>query len=346
MNELDLHDALTEIDESFIKEADRVLTSVPVCGETDAEQKPQGRRVHRRIVRIALIAACLVVLLVGTVYAATKGFRGESFLELIGTDGKEEDIRSGYVPIGETKQIGALELTLEDIIGDKNTVYVEISTNYELDAPDGWVWDVPAQINAKGKAILSLLPDEDMPSHMSFSTPFCRDGRLWLFCMISYDDGTDVNLSHLPMQLDIFGKDADGNPINQTFEWTNDYEAKNEVISLNKEMNGILLTDIKFSLTRMDIYFEAERVYGEEERYKTLPLEYIRLDDGRILQYSERNGMPIQFHGGVIKESPSEVKGLHVFNLLYGFSEDGILRLVPFERIQSICVGGEEIQIR
>ena len=148
----------------------------------------------------------MVVLLAGTVYAATKASRGKAFLELIGTDGNEEDISSGFVPIGEAKQLGALEITLVDIIGDKETIYAELSTNYELDAPDGWVWDVPVQLYAKGKAILPLQPDETPPAHMGFSHPFCRDGKLWLFCMISYNYGMNVDLSHLTMQLEMVQK--------------------------------------------------------------------------------------------------------------------------------------------
>ena len=345
MNGLDLHNALTEIDENFIKEADQFLANSAVREQANVTQGLRDAKSRRNAFRIALIAACMVVLLAGTVYAATKASRGKSFLDLIGTDGNEEDIASGFVPIEETKQLGALEITLVDIIGDKETIYAELSTNYELDAPDGWVWDVPVQLYAKGKAILPLQPDEIPPAHMSFSHPFCRDGRLWLFCMISYNDGMNVDLSHLTMQLEIYGKDADGNPFGQTFEWTNDYEAKSEVIPVNKEVNGLLLTDVQFSLTRMNISFVAERVYGEEERYKTLPLEYIRLDDGKILHYSKGKGMPIQTFGHT-QASPDELKGTYWFNLLCDFSEDGAVRLVPFERIQSICIDGEEIRIR
>ena len=129
MNGLDLHDVLTEIDDSFIKEADQVLTSSPVFEQTNATQGFRGRKSRRNAFCVALIAACVVVLLAGTVYAATKASRGKAFLELIGTDGNEEDISSGFVPIGEAKQLGALEITLVDIIGDKETIYAELSTN-------------------------------------------------------------------------------------------------------------------------------------------------------------------------------------------------------------------------
>ena len=257
MNGLDLHDALTEIDESFIKEADQVLTSVPVCGETDAEQKPQGRRVHRRIVRIALIAACLVVILVGTVYATTEAFRGETFLELIGTNGNEEDIASGYVAIEDTKQleVGPVKIenliegkntdnweiskiTLEDIIGDKNKVYVELSTDCKVNEPDGWMVNsgCPFRMVVEAEAIF---PDDFDPlGHVTGIVPFYRDGRLWYLVIIYYNDVStimDIDLSHLPMRMRIHGTTSKDSSIDLTFEWTNDYEAKSEVIPINKK---------------------------------------------------------------------------------------------------------------
>ena len=368
MNELDLHDALTEIDESFIKEADQVLTSVPVCGETDAEQKPQGRRVHRRIVRIALIAACLVVLLVGTVYATTEAFRGETFLKLIGTNANEEDIASGYVAIEDTKQLEIepvkiedliegknadkweiSKITLEDIIGDKNKVYVELSTDCKVDEPDGWFVNsgCPFKMDVEAEAIFS--DDFEPLGHGTGLAPFIRDGRLWYFVIIAYNDVStimDIDLSHLPMRLRITGTTDKDSSIDLTFEWTNDYEAKSEVIPINKEVNGLLLTDIQFSLTSMDICFTSERELSQNEMKEPIPLEYIRLDDGTVLRYTKNNEkMPIKFFGH-IQTFPGGSKGVSYFDLLCGFTEDGLFRLVPFERIQSICINGEEIRIR
>lgn len=350
MNGLDLHKALTEIDDSFVNEADRILTNSPVCEQADRRQTTQGRRTRKRAFRLVLIAACMLVLLVGTVYAATKGRGAKPFLELIGTDGNEEEIGAGFVTVQDTKEFGSLKLTLEDIIGDKNTVYVEIRTDYELDAPDGWLGkEPPFPLHGKGNAVF---PDGITRGYMNGSAPFCRDGRLWYLFVISYED-PDVDLSHLPMQLCIDGCIDGENTLGLTFEWTNDYEAKSEVISVNKEVDGILLTDILFSLTRMEVHFKTVSEYfkmnllqtDENGIWKTLLLDYIRLDDGKILHYSRVNGMTVQSNGWA-SSSQEGTEGAFYYNLLSGFSEDGIFRLVPFERIQSICINGEEIRIR
>ena len=336
MKGLDLHDALTEIDESFIKEADQVLTNSRVCEMTNATQEFRSGKTRRKALRVVLIAACLVVLLVGTVYAATKELRAKPFLELIGTAGNEEELVTGFVPIEETIQFDHVRVTLEDIIGDRYAVYAELSTDYELDEPDGWLMkEMPVKLRGDGEAVF---PDDELRGCMNGYAPFGRDGRLWYLFVISYND-PDVDLSHLPMQLRIGGADADGNTFSHTFEWVNNYEAKSEIIAINKEVNGLLLTDIRFSLTRMDVYYETE----EEHNFLgwEFPLDYIKLDDGKILKYSRVNGMTIQ--GDRIASGSQETA---FFNLLSGFSEDGVFRLVPYERIQSVCVDGEEIRIR
>ena len=112
------------------------------------------------------------------------------------------------------------------------------------------------------------------------------------------------------------------------------------------EVDGVLLTDIRFSLSRMDMNFKTEKVLNDPAKwFETLSVDYIRLDDGRKLRYSLFNGMPIQ-ENALIHSSPKGTDGTCYYNLLCGFSEDGVFRLVPYERIQSICVNGEEIRIR
>lgn len=351
MNSLDLHDALNEIDGSFIKEADRALSSSPDCEKTGATQGFRGGKTRRKAIRIALIAACAVVLLVGTVYAATKGFRGKSFLDLIGTEGDEEEISTGFVSIGDVRQIGDLVITLEDVIGDRNTVFAEISTNINIEQPEGWLFPDDSStagilpVTVLGANGTAAFPDGEKHDHSCGYVAFCRDGRLWYFLKISYRD-PDVDLSHMPMQLSIDGQDIGGKDFSLSFEWTNDFKATNEIIPVNKEVDGVLLTDIRFSLSRMDVNFKTEKVLNDPAKwFETLSVDYIRLDDGRKLRYSLFNGMPIQ-ENALIHSSPKGTDGTCYYNLLCGFSEDGVFRLVPYERIQSICVNGEEIRIR
>ncbi len=351
MKGLDLHNAMTEIDESFIKEADQILTNSRVCEMTNATQEFGGRKNRRKSFRIALIAACAVVLLAGTVYAATKGFRGKAFLDLIGTEGDEEEISTGFVSVGDARQIGDLVLTLEDIIGDRNTVFVEISTNINIEQPEGWLLpDDPSAADILPVTVLgangtAVFPDGEKHDHSCGYVAFCREGRLWYFLKISYRD-PDVDLSHMPMHLSIDGQDAGGKAFSLSFEWTNDFKAKSEVIPVNKEVDGVLLTDIRFSLSRMDVNFKTEMVLNDPAKwFETLSVDYIRLDDGKTLRYSLFNGMPIQ-ENALIHSSPKGTDGTCYYNLLCGFSEDGVFRLVPYERIQSICINGEEIRIR
>ena len=126
------------------------------------------------------------------------------------------------------------------------------------------------------------------------------------------------------------------------FEWVNNYTAKSEVITVNHEVDGITVTDIRFSLTEMVIYAKAEQEF-------TLRLDYIRLDDGTVLYYDENNGM-LSRMGGTAKGSGvgEGMEARKFFTLLSGFAEKDSKewQFVPYERIRSICINGEEIRIR
>ena len=334
MKGLDLHNAMTEIDESFIKEADQILTDSRVCEMTNATQEFGGRKKRRKSFRIALIAACLTALLAGTVVAGAKALKESRFLELFGTKEHARELEEAVITKDLTAKLGNVTIAVEDIVVDKHIIYAEISTDYALDEPNGWLHEAcEYSLEITGEAVFAV--DEKYACFRGAS-PFCRDGKLWYLYVIEYVDGID--LGHEKMQLTV--EDAENHKAK--FEWVNNYTAKSEVITVNHEVDGITVTDIRFSLTEMVIYAKAEQEF-------TLRLDYIRLDDGTVLYYDENNGMLTRMGGSAKGSGVGEgMEARKFFTLLSGFAEKDSKewQFVPYERIRSICINGEEIRIR
>lgn len=349
MTEYDLNKALNNIDERLIEEAEEVLGNRP-------SEKKQGIRhvavkgnVRRRTLRVVLTAACVVVLLVGTVAASglvqkvIENVRKQNgMVTLVGSQDEEGVIEEAVIPINQTVEIDDLTFTVENIIGDDEVVFAEISTNYQIDEPEGYVLKPVLGINISGKA---LFPEEETDyGVMNGLAQFCRDGKLWYMLTISYNN---VDISHADMMVEIKGKWND-TQVDRVIEWKNDYEPKKETIAVNQQLGDYLITNVVLSTTRMELQYEIEsvRTSGQDAvvRHKLL-LDSIKLDDGTVLQYNEINGFMVQALG-YASEDDTKTFGGRYFNLIGGFSTGGVVKVVPFERIKSIVVEGVEITIR
>ena len=135
MNEYDLFEAIGNIDKKYVEEA-----SAPAPA-----RKHTGRR---RAWRIALVAAALAVLLLGTFVATARIVYDVRFLQLIGLESTMEELDNGYYQIGLSKTIDDVTVTVVDAIGDAGRQWVEIET------------DIPAEEFETGKC-----PEELGPTH-------------------------------------------------------------------------------------------------------------------------------------------------------------------------------------
>ena len=92
MNEYDLFEAIGNIDKKYVEEA---AAAAPA-------RKRTGRR---RVWRIALVAAALAVLLLGTFVATAHIVYDVRFLQLIGLESTMKELDNGYYQIGLLKTI-------------------------------------------------------------------------------------------------------------------------------------------------------------------------------------------------------------------------------------------------
>ncbi|MBR6019146.1 MAG: hypothetical protein IK055_02885 [Lachnospiraceae bacterium] len=329
MNGLDLSKALTDIDLRYVEETDERFNGI-MSGKTE------GNKTRRRFLRPALLAACLVVLLAGTVMAGAKALKNIQFLELIGIKEPTKDLEEAIVTKDITAKIGDVTVTLENIIVDKHIIYAEISTDYALDKPDGWITgETGCYLEISGEAD-NVLDEHSYPGCMQGVSRFCKDGKLWYWYVIEYMD-ENVDLGHAKMQLTV--KDVENHKV--VFKWTNYHDAKSEVIPVNRVVDGITILDIRFSLTEMVI-----KAKSDQDAF-VAALDYIKLDDGTVLYYSENNGIPVH-NSGEIKGHDGDMTTRSFHTLLSGFGEKDSteFQFVPYERIVSVSINGTEIPIR
>ena len=329
MNGLDLSKALTDIDLRYVEETDEKLNGT-MSGNAE------GNKVRRRFLRPALLAACLVVLLAGTLVAGAKVLKDSRFLEMLGIKDPSNDLEKAVITKDLTAKVGDMTVTVENIIVDKHIIYAEISTDYALDKPDGWITgETGGHLEISGEAG-NVLDEHSYPGYLQGVSRFCKDGKQWYWYVIEYMD-ENVDLGHAKMQLTV--KDTENHKV--VFEWDNNYASKSEVIPVNRVVDGVTILDIRFSLVEMVIKAESDQeAYG-------VTLDYIKLDDGTVLYYSENNGVPVHNSGDVTGHNEHMVRRAF-YTLLSGFAEKDSKewQFVPYERIVSVSINGTEIPIR
>ncbi|MBO4281182.1 MAG: DUF4179 domain-containing protein [Lachnospiraceae bacterium] len=360
MTGFDLNKALTDIDERFIEEADITNTESRMKKETRFAKKG-----GKRVFRIALIAACVVVLLTGTVAAANRAgvlnrivtssngaVNNSDFLGTIGAQSDLSELGNAYIPMGITKQ-GTRTVTLENIIGDADIIYLEFSTDYALDEPDGWVTHNLPNLSVDFNG--TVFYDDEYEEFLygccgSGSAAFCRNGKLWFIYYMTSGATKEADFGRRKMKVDVTFLDTNaGSDEVFTFEWTNHYETETESFVLNKELGDWIVKGADLSLISLVIHTETEyeQDYEMSER-KPISLDYVRLDDGSVWFYSEFKGVPVKHSGWGGYSTDGKWEHTWVYSLLADFSEEGsdIYKLIPFERITAVSINGTEIPLR
>lgn len=307
----------------------------------------------RKRVRIVLLATILAVLSLG-VFSATAG-RGyvDRFLELCGMKNDTEAIKEAYIPIGQSAIFGRYTVTVEDIIVDADNMWVEISTDYAVDAPNGWLNSDKTPIrfflNISGEIVF---PEDVLPVATQWERrPFVWNGKLWYMyaLIVNWDKEADnrIDLGHMPIRLTVTGRDwgDNGREFTHVFAWENDYTSKRNTVFLNQDVGNCKITEISTTLTGMKIFTTSEELI-------TLTVEYVKLDDGTLLYYYDpRYDAAIMCgRGPSVSWGQKNILITSIFNysLITEFrqKDSDFSQVVPYDRITAVSVNGVEIPLR
>ncbi len=276
------------------------------AGKTVVTLRPAARR-RRKLFRVALIAACIAVLLFGTFVAAANVIYDVRFTQLIGVEGTMTKLENGYFQIGLSKTIDDLTVTVVDAIGDARIQWVEIQTNRKLadGTPDGWLekafTDDGLYINTpalpdeyastgyrvdyyKGSRLATIFSDIDCTEYyqknyshaFTLNTggsliPFCRDGYLWYLMQASCNKDINHSFTHLAINFNTSVQDD----VMFEFNWCNNYKSDKETFRVNKSVGKAKIKKVVLCGASMFLYIDGG--------YDDICLNYITLKDGTIL---------------------------------------------------------------
>ncbi|MBO4652417.1 MAG: DUF4179 domain-containing protein [Lachnospiraceae bacterium] len=279
-------------------------------GKTVAILRPTVRR-RRKVLRVALVAACIAVLLFGTFVAAANVIYDVRFTQLIGVEGTMTELENGYFQIGLSKTIDDLTVTVVDAIGDARVQWVEIRTNRKLadGTPDGWLEQaftddglyintpaLPDEYAATGYLVKyydgSLLstvfsdidcteryqkhlvntPTLDMRGSL---IPFCRDGYLWYMMETSCEEDINRSFTHLEINFNTSAQDD----VMFEFNWCNNYKSDKETFRVNKSVGQSKVKKVVLTGASMFLYTNGG--------YNDIRLDSVKLEDGTVLHTNQ-----------------------------------------------------------
>jgi len=343
MTGFDLNKALTDIDERFIEEAAVTGKKTPVM-RTNVVTKKSGRKVFH----VALLSACLIALLVGTVAAGTivQKIKRNRFLETINSENGPEELGDAWIPMNITKT-GNVTVTLENIIADTDCLFCEFSTDVSLDdCEDGWILhgNLDVRLLFSGHAVF---PNEEWYRTTRAISPFCRDGKLWYLYTFAYT-ATGVNLGNLPIQVSVTAvNNSEHTSETFLFEWTNNYDVPMKKVPVAAYMDPFTLREIDLSSTKIVIHATSET--ASPSAYPNLKIDYIKLEDGSVWDYYPEGGAIVKDLGGVSTIPDTfEDDYYWIFWLTGEFTEHetGINRAIPYDKIVAVSISGTEFSVR
>ena len=368
MNEYDLFEAIGNIDKKYVEEA--------------AAAAPARKRIgRRRVWRIALVAAALAVLLLGTFVATAHIVYDVRFLQLIGLESTMKELDNGYYQIGLSKTIDDVTITVVDAIGDAGRQWVEIETDipveefetgkcpeelgpthfyielYETNRLTAAFADIDCTERYE-RELKAVLPD----GHSASLKPFFRDGHLWLLMEVMAEAGHELNRSFIHFECGFNTKNTQDARF--AFNWCCNYPAKKETFRINKK-NGqvprLYNTSEDVRITKVEVTQACLDVFAEGS-FDDFRLEYITLADGTILYPAnrERNVAPEktgkaepEIWDGWIVCDDEEIDGkktsAKTYSLMPNQSFDTTAlgdRLIPMDEIVAICINGKTIELK
>ena len=290
-----------------------------------------GLKLRSRL-RLVLIAACVAVLLLAT-FVAAEMLRNRGSVDLVRLDHAPKEVKDAMIALGYSGVINGHTFTLVDMIADRQTMIFELSTDYTVDAPDGWLHnenELPYLLNDYHCSV--TFPDGGPVGMTRSSAPFARDGKLWYILTYHATNLDGADISHLPVRFRI--EDL-------TFDWVNNYEPKDRILRVNLDLGQFVLEEINLTVYRMTLH-----THSTAADYECV-LDSITLKDGTTLYYT----CPTHSNPQDVAASGNDDQGGKIedryYNLLEGFSttRGGDPEFIAIEDIASITVNGVEIPL-
>ncbi len=333
--------------DAFAEDAVANLALAKMQNEQAAKVAP-SRKGRRNGFRVALIAACIAVFLLGTLVAVAKIGFDVRFTDLLGMKEPGDVVTENWYEIGQTKEIDGVEVTIVDAFGDLNNQWAEVKTNLKFtdSVPDGFVSGETVLLpGTMGMPHIEFTnPDNDVRYYNfgMISMPFARDGSLW-YLLYFFSEDLPINKGYFTVDLPFYvGNSTDAKQF--TFRWNTKYDSREEVIEVNKTAGDVTVTKVRISPTCLTVY--AERPSGGEE---TFLIDSITLADGTV--YPAKKSVFYGFTGGRLVEGPNPKGsiGFARYLLLPNHSFDTpeeLTSLIPADEITEITVNGVTIPIR
>ena len=337
--------------DAFAENAVADLALAKMQNEQAAKVAP-SRKGRRNGFRVAMIAACIAVFLLGTLVAVAKIGFDVRFTDLLGMKEPAKELTESWYEIGQTKEVDGVEVTIVDAFGDSNNQWAELKTNLKFaDAvPDGFVSanDVlfPGSIGKPHAEFTN--PDSDVFYHNygCICTPFARDGYLW-YILYFFSLELPINNGYFTLTFDLtVGDDATAKAFE--FRWNSKYDAREEVIVVNTPVGDVTVTEVRISPTCLTVY--AKRPSAEETSFR---IDSITLADGTV--YPAKTTIFYGLAGGSWTEgwtegpNPEGAAAFARYLLLPGHSFDTpneMTSMIPAGEITAITVDGVTIPIR
>ena len=308
-------------------------------------RKVEGGKVkyRKRSYKVWLILAAAISLIFA--FGITGAARNQWDLGIVDFMGLEDaeslELYGGEVEINVSAESHGITLTAVSSIGDKNSAYIRLETDYEL--PETFnpetdyilPWDVSMHISNK---------DEQLTKDYASTHMFLEDnGRLCF--MLSISDCQDLNQSHVKLQMKDLYLYHDLHQPESTveeellfegtweLEWTYQYEANAKTCRMIKrfENNGVNYYLTKVEITPISIRIEAFRMPWDRE--KENPEDLIQ---GVIYKDGTKLLIPHQ-----------SVCGVRNGMFITQFVDVGVIsEVIKINEIDCIIVGGDVVALR
>jgi len=318
--------------------------------EPIAIYKKKSRR--KKWLVIALAATLLLALSI-TAIAAFENDWDVQLLNFMGLSNTNTlQLESGEVKINETHKAMCIdygenetgvekivEMTIDSSIGDKNSAYVKITTDYEM--PANYNPETDYVLPEKHSMHISKKQNQsDFVDYASMFTCFVEDGKLGF--LLSIENAEGLNKRYISLEIkdlyiyhDLGMEDSDSEEEllckgSWCFSWKFSYQSNTDTHYMLRTLEN---NNINYYLTKIEISpisIRAEAFRLPQDRQKPHAhgfLEEIRFTDGTVLKVDG-------FGGGGLRD------GMFV-DLFIGTNELGIS--LNLKDIKSIVICGQEI---
>ena len=306
---------------------DKILSAIKDDVQMVSCRKPRRKK------WFVLAAAAVLVLGLGLTSAA-KNEWDISLLNFMGlSEADTLQLEGGEVQIDKSSSSNGITVTATTSIGDKNSAYVRIETDYVL--PDTFNFETDYIMPDNFSVTISDGADHNTKDYATTFMYYAENGKLCYLFSISNCENLNksriqLEMKNLYLRHDLHNAEADANEEllcegTWTLDWTYHYKSNAKVYRLLKpfENNGVTYYLTQVEITPISIRMEAFRM--PSDRSQTRPgdlIQKITYNDGTSLEITEdssggmRNGMFIdsfvdtQKMGDVIRTK--EVKSITI----------------------------------